>query len=99
MTAYVVGGERERFNPLSGARYEKGETHDTNDIDDSPTTSTSKATSKDTYQSKRGRPNFFKKEDRSRWKGKGRENSPYQRNFTETSTKTVEVNNKSKDKQ
>lgn len=97
-TAYVQGGERERFNPLSGARYERSETHDANKQDDSQIASTSKSAGKDTHKPKRGRPRFFNNEERSKWKGKGRENSPYQRNVKETSVKTVEVNAKSKDK-
>lgn len=96
-TAYVLGGERERFNPLSGARYERGETHDANDLEENQVSSTSKNPTKDSYKQRGGRPKFFKK-DGSKWKGKGRENSPYQRNVSETNVKTVEINNKTKEK-
>lgn len=97
-SAYAKGGERERFNPLSGAKYERLETHDANEQEDIQVSSTSRQVNRDGYQPKRGRPRFFKKEERSKWKGKGRENSPYQKTVTETSVKTSEVNAKSKDK-
>lgn len=96
--AYVKGGQRERFNPLSGAKYERLETHDANDQEDVAGSSTSKSSNRDSDQPKRGRPNFFKKEDRSKWKGKGRSNSPYQKVVTENVAKTVEISNKTKDK-
>lgn len=95
--AYVKGGERERFNPLSGAKYERLETHDANNQDDAASTSTNKFSTREGYQPKRGRPNFFKKEERLKWKGKGRLNSPYRKNVTESTVKTVEVN-KTKEK-
>lgn len=94
---YVKGGERERFNPLSGATYERLEPHDANDQDDAASTSTNKFSTREGYQPKRGRPNFFKKEERLKWKGKGRLNSPYRKNVTESTVKTVEVN-KTKEK-
>lgn len=97
--AYVKGGERERFNPLSGAKYERLETHDANKQEEVATTSTSRSVTREGYQPKRGRPKFFNKEERSKWKGKGRENSPYHRNVSENSVKTVEVNSKTKEKQ
>lgn len=98
IVAYVKGGERERFNPLSGAKYGRSETHNANEQDNNATTSTSKVESRDSHQPRRGRQKFFKKEERSKWKGKGRDNSPYHKNVTETNVKTVEVNNKSKEK-
>lgn len=61
-------------------------------------TSAKKLGVRDAYQPKRGRPNFFKKEERSKWKGKGRANSPYQKNVTENIVKTVETSNKTKEK-
>lgn len=94
----MKGGERERFNPLSGAKYDRLESHDANELEDVQASSSSKKTGRDAYQAKRGRPKYFKREERAKWKGKGRDNSPYQKHVTESSTKTVEVNAKSKDK-
>lgn len=93
----MKGGERERFNPLSGALYERSETHDANEQDEVQSTSSTKQTTRETYQPRRGRQKFFKKEERSKWKGKGRGESPYQKNLTETSSKTEEVS-KTKEK-
>lgn len=94
----MKGGERERFNPLSGAKYARLESHDANEQEEVQASSSSKQQGRDAYQPKRGRQKYFKREERSKWKGKGRENSPYQKNVTESSTKTIEVNAKSKDK-
>lgn len=48
---------------------------------------------------KRGCSNFFKGgEDGSRWKGKGRSNSPYQKVSKESTVKVVENNPKTKEK-
>lgn len=98
--AYIKGGVKERYNPLTGLRYERLQTHDANEPEDNPAASTSSnTTSKEHYSvAKRGRGGYFKKmEDRTEWRGRGRENSPYQRPNTE-SNKTAETS-KGKDKQ
>lgn len=74
--AYVKGGEKERYNPLTGIRYERNQSHDANDPDkklaDQPSTST--------FTAKRNRPSFFKRSDEaSKWRGRGRAQSPYYR--------------------
>lgn len=98
--AYIKGGVKERFNPLTGLRYERLQTHDANEPEDNPAGSTSSnTTSKEHYSvAKRGRGGYFKKvEDRTKWRGRGRENSPYQRPNVE-SGKTAEMS-KGTDKQ
>lgn len=97
----MKGGERERFNPLTGLKYERLQSHDVHDPDDSPTASTSMNLAvRERSISKRGRGGYFNKsEDRQKWRSRGRQNSPYHRNTTESTSKTVEVQAKSKDKQ
>lgn len=97
----MKGGERERFNPLTGLKYERLQTHDANNPDDNPIASTSShLTVREQHTSKRGRGGYFKKsEDRQKWRGRGRENSPYYKNTSESVAKTVEVQGKLKDKQ
>lgn len=95
----MKGGEKERFNPLTGLKYERLQSHDVNDPDDNPTASTSTITTVREHVSKKGRGGYFSKgEDRQKWRGRGRQNSPYHRNTSESTSKTVEVQAKSKDK-
>lgn len=96
--AYAKGGERERYNPLTGNRYDKQQTHDINEPEAEPVASSSLVVNRGSYGVRRGRPNFYKKiEDGSRWKGKDRPNSPYQRQNKESTVKISEVT-KAKDK-
>lgn len=77
---YKKGGERERFNPLTGIRYEKGQSHDCNDPDlDVPQQSTLDIPKpRDAYSGRRGRGAY--RGDRGGWKGKGKKStSPYER--------------------
>lgn len=99
LVAYVKGGARERYNPLTGLIYERSQTHEANEAEESTVTSTSyTAPSRDQYNSKRGRGLYVKRGDeRNKWKGRGRENSPYQRVHVESTSKTVDVN-KAKEK-
>lgn len=97
--AYAKGGERERYNPLTGNRYDKQQTHDIHEAEVEPIASSSVVVSnRGSYAVRRGRPNFYKKnEDGGRWKGKDRSNSPYQRQTKDSSVKISEVN-KAKEK-
>lgn len=103
MIAYKKGGERERFNPLTGARYDRQQTHDI-DIEEQDNTKLSVPSHQPNSNrqfpgSSRGRNGFFRgNEEGSRWKGKGRANSPYQKPTKEQSVKTVEVTSKTKEK-
>lgn len=85
---------------MTGSKYERLQSHDANEPEETPVASSSThVSSKEHYSSKRGRGGYFKRgEDRTKWKGRGRENSPYQRPTSESTSKTVEVV-KSKDKQ
>lgn len=81
-------------------RYENTQSHDANDPEDNTVASTSsRVSSKDHYSSKRGRGGYFKRGDeKNKWRGRGRENSPYQRPNADSGSKNVE-GSKSKDKQ
>lgn len=62
--AYIKGGEQERFNPLTGRRYEKSQSHDVIESEDTPVASTSTGTTnKESYASRRGRPEFIREEE------------------------------------
>lgn len=105
LVAYQKGGERERFNPLTGARYDRLQSHDM-DIDDQDSTPASTSTSnqslfpsRNVFGPNRGRTGFFRGgEEGSRWKGKWRSNSPYQKVSKEATVKVVENNAKTKEK-
>lgn len=92
--AYAKGGERERYNALTGNRYDKQQTHDINEPEVVPVASSSLVVNnRGSYAARRGRPNFYKKnEDGRRWKGKDHSNSPYQRQTKDTTVKISEVN-------
>lgn len=102
LLAYMKGGEQERFNPLTGARYDKAQTHDVNEADEQAVAALSSSNttcpSRNGYGPNRGRNGFFEKKDGNRWKGKARANSPYQKTVKESSSKVVEVQAKAKDK-
>lgn len=97
-TAYVKGGEKERFNPLTGCKYDRLQTHDLNDVEEQVQGQSNLLQPRDAYLPKRGRSNFFKKGDeQSRWKGKSRSNSPYHKANKDAQPKPAETQ-KSKDK-
>lgn len=80
--AYVKGGERERFNPLTGQQYEKLQTHNINEPDEQLQIASSLTivANRDSYASRRGKPDYYKRgKAGSGWSGRGRSNSPYQR--------------------
>lgn len=99
--AYVKGGERERFNPLTGVRYDRVQTHDLNDPDEQlqvASTSTI-AANRDSYVSRRGKPEYYKRgRGVSNWGTNRRSNSPYQRPQKEQPVKQS-TSDKHKDKQ
>lgn len=102
--AYKKGGERERFNPLTGQRYEKQQTHDV-DVDDQegikqPSSSNLHPfPNRQTTGTSRGRNGFFRgNEEGSRWKGKGRSKYPYQKPSKDNNAKSADSAAKTKDK-
>ena len=102
--AYKKGGERERFNPLTGQRYEKQQTHDI-DIEDQEGIKQSHSSNLQPFSNRqlmgpsRSRKGFFRgNEEGSRWKGKGRSNSPYQKPSKDNNTKSADNSVKAKDK-
>lgn len=59
---YVKGGEKERFNPLTGTRYDKLQLHDVNEPEDLPIASTLISTSnRDSNKNRRSRSDFYKR--------------------------------------
>lgn len=100
LVAYKKGGERKRFNPLTGARYNRLQTHDI-DVDDQDGSKlvVPPALNRHLPGSSRGRNGFFRRGDEgSRWKGKGRSDSPYQKPTKDQNTKVVDNAPKTKDK-
>lgn len=95
--AYVKGGERERFNPLTGGRYEKLQTHDLNEPEDLAVASSSTSSAnRESYVSRRGCTNqYLSNRDNSNWRGGNRSKSPYQKPAKEAAKPS---GNASKDK-
>lgn len=97
--AHVKGGEKEKFNPLTGLRYERGQTHDLNKPDEVVVASTSATGNKESYVARRGRPDYYKRGGAgSNWSTRGRSNSPYQRPRKDSGAK-ASGSEKPKDKQ
>lgn len=96
---YVKGGEKERFNPLTGVRYNRLQTHDLNKPEDQPVASTSTImSSRESYALRRGRPECYRRgRSVGGWMNNNRSNSPYQRPVKEFSVKPANVD-KSEDK-
>lgn len=77
---YVKGGERERSNPLTGKRYEKSQSHDANEPENSTDfTAINVIKPRDAYSSRRGRGGFGKNYENKPWNKSDRAPSPYQK--------------------
>lgn len=79
---YAKGGARERFNPLTGEKYNQNQNNDINNPELLPVESTSLLVPKprNAYNARRGRGGFVKRGDGKGWKDKGRKStSPYNR--------------------
>lgn len=93
---YMKGGEKERFNPLTGERYDKTQSHDVNELEFDLETSTSTIMTRprEAYTLRRGRGGMLKVEGK-RWKDR-KSVSPYNRQNSEQ--KQPNVASTSKDK-
>lgn len=95
---YVKGGEKERFNPLTGARYERLQTHDANETEEATTFNAPTARPREAYASRRGRGSFHRNQDGRSWGNRGdRQPSPYQRK-PKDKQQTVPTQSTSKEK-